>query len=148
MKVQPTKIIASTIALFVLSAVIIYGESLSLAFFTAESNGDDIVIEWRTLDEQNFLTFVIERKRASEETFRVVGEVKPNGFPSTYRFVDTDAFLRNSSKQQTSSNSIYQYRLKVIRQSNLSPLYSDVISVIHTVSSFRRTWGMIKELFR
>jgi hypothetical protein len=42
---------------------------------------------------------------------------------------------------------MYSYRIKVIAFDN-SVSYSNIVSVSHSVSGIRRTWGMIKEMFR
>ena len=135
------------LSLALVAVVWLSAEILSLAFFTAQSEDDQIVLEWRTLDETHIIRFEVERKRAKEEEFYKIGELPAKGFAATYRFVDTDAFQKATPHPKTQAN-IYQYRLKAVRTANLPPLYSETITVTHTVSSFRRTWGMIKELFR
>ncbi len=125
----------------------LYAETLSLVFFTAQSQENAIILEWRTYDETNIVRFEVERKREKESQFHKIGELPAKGFPATYHFTDADAFQKRAT-QPAVQGTVYQYRLKAIRNANLSPLYSETITVTHTVSSFRRTWGMIKELFR
>jgi hypothetical protein len=45
------------------------------------------------------------------------------------------------------SQKTYSYRLKIIFSDN-TYIYSDIALVKHKPSSIRRTWGMIKEMFR
>ena len=46
-----------------------------------------------------------------------------------------------------SAESEYSYRLKVFFKDHTYK-YSDEINVTHKTSSIRRTWGMIKEMFK
>ncbi len=117
---------------------------IAFDYFTARSNGKDIRIEWKTNREDDVAKFEIERSLAGQNDFRSIGSVTPKGNGSSYVFVDENAMI--AGKSATVSSTLYSYRIKAIGQS--STAFSQTISVSHTVSSVRRTWGMIKEMFR
>ena len=106
----------------------------------AESDGNNIVIQWATDDETGVRSFEIERKAGLYGQFFLLDEIAPKGSNSAYEYVD-DSALR------VTSESIYQYRLKILFTNGTS-IYSPEITVVHAVSSVRRTWGSIKAMFR
>ncbi len=137
--------------LIILPVFLLYAASLLLAVgveiesFVARSDDSDITIEWRTSGENNVKRFEVERSVKNSRDFAYIGTVKAKGSGSNYRYVDEDAFLKGSG--DIISGTIYFYRLKVIDISG-EFAYTDTITVSHTVSSVRQTWGMIKALFR
>ena len=133
----------STLTIFVLAFASLTAFSsgpLKEGSLTAQSDGSDILIRWATDDEANVRSFEIERKAGLYGQFFLLDEVAPKGSNSTYEYVD-DSTLRLTSE------SIYQYRLKILFADGTS-IYSPEITVIHAVSSVRRTWGSIKAMFR
>jgi len=106
---------------------------------TARSNGENIVIEWRTEKEVNIKNFVIQRKVVNVEQYSDIAEMNPKGDNSYYQFVDETAYK--------SSDAIYVYRLKIV-DTNSDISYSSEITVSHSVSGVKRTWGSIKAMFR
>lgn len=117
--------------------------------FVARSDGRAITLEWRTAQEQNISVYEIERSPAHQTDFKRVGSVQARGGQQVYRFIDENALVANvpGNHAATQSGVVYSYRLKIIDTGDKAT-YSSVISVAHTVSSVRRTWGMIKEMFR
>jgi len=106
---------------------------------SAESNGENITLKWQTTQESNLSYFVVERKSVSG-SFGVVSEsILSKGNNSSYEFVDENAFK--------TSDAVFIYRLKIIDSDN-QITYSGELSVTHSVSSVKRTWGSIKALFR
>jgi hypothetical protein len=55
-------------------------------------------------------------------------------------------FAKGDGSNDVQNNQL-QYRLKLVRPDK-SFTYSNSVSVTHSVSSIKRTWGMIKEMFR
>ncbi len=109
------------------------------SFVHAEPKGNDIVVQWKTEKEYGVVSFEIERKSEEVTEFRRLGRVMAKGSGSTYTFVDDGAFFKPQSGKE------FTYRIKAVGSVEY---YSSNATVVHEVSSVRRSWGMIKELFR
>jgi hypothetical protein len=109
-----------------------------LTFFHARSENENVVINWQTSEESNITEFVIERK-ASNSVFMEIGRLEAKGDNSLYSFVDQNAYK--------SDDVLFIYRLKIVGSDNAYS-YSNEITVSHTTSVGKRTWGSIKALFR
>lgn len=107
--------------------------------FQAISDGANIKLQWISNNESHIQSFEIERSTGNDNNFRYLASVNPKG-PSSYEFTDYSAFRKVSV--------IYYYRIKVIFSNSMNPVYVGPISVNHTVSGVRRTWGSIKAMFR
>jgi hypothetical protein len=108
--------------------------------FSAESDGSTIVIRWISEDETNVTAYELERKAGLYNQFFLLSVVDPLGNNTAYEYMD-DSALR------VGAESIYIYRVKV-RFADGTTAYSPEITVVHAVSSVRRTWGSIKAMFR
>jgi hypothetical protein len=106
---------------------------------TAVSNGSDIVLRWSTLDESGVERFDILRRAGTEGAFLLIGSERPKGNNSAYEYVDQQVFK--------SAAGIYQYKIRIVDGSPQPP-ESDVITVSHLSSAYKRTWGSIKAMFR
>mgnify|MGYP002784530441 CR=1 FL=1 len=117
--------------------------------FVARSDGRAITIEWRSSQEQSVNLYEVERSPANQNDFKRIGAVQARGSQQSYRFIDENALVASTSggNATTQGGAVYVYRLKII-DVNDKVSYSNTISVSHTISSVRRTWGMIKEMFR
>ncbi len=114
--------------------------------FTLTSNGKtSVILEWNTLDEQNIQHFEIERA-IQGQAFKNIATITPKGYPSTYKYTDEDATSRKSDGSVETKN-VYDYRIKVVFNNN-SYIYGATQSVSFELSVIKRTWGMIKEMFR
>lgn len=133
-----------TIALLLCTVFVVYAAETAFDFFTAKSDGKVIAIEWRASVEKGIRSYEIERA-SSDQVYRTVTTMDPKGSQYTYRFVDEDALMKGD--QQRIAARVYSYRLKMVAYDN-SVTYSNSVSVAHSVSGIRRTWGMIKEMFR
>jgi hypothetical protein len=104
---------------------------------SAYSNGTNIVVRWASDDETGVTGYTIERKAGGSSTFVRLTDpaLAPKGSGSAYEFVDNTAF-------RTLDN-FYQYRITAL---GVNAVY--YVSVNHSVSSVRRTWGSIKAMFR
>lgn len=109
-----------------------------IQYFNAKSEGDDIRLEWRTSEESNLKMFVVERK-THNNGFIEIGFVAPKGSNSSYVYVDQNVYK--------TTDLIFIYRLKIVENNNQFS-YSNEISVSHSVSGVKRTWGSIKAMFR
>jgi hypothetical protein len=106
---------------------------------TARSDGENIIVEWKTGEESSSLSkFIVERKTPNNG-FVEIGTVNPKGSNSFYTFVDNNIFKGNDY--------IFTYRLKIV-DSNSQITYSSEVSVSHSISGVKRTWGSIKAMFR
>ncbi len=112
--------------------------SATLEFFRGKSENGKVILEWKSKEEIAVKEFIIERK-SNIGDFVQIGSIPPKGNNSYYSFIDETAFK--------SSGSIYYYRLKII-DLNGSISYSNEITILHSVSSVKRTWGSIKAMFR
>ena len=110
-----------------------------LDFFQGRSDGNNIILEWRTRSESGMLAFEVQRKAGYNGEFLSIGTVEPKGSNSYYTYTDRSAFK--------SSLNVYVYRLKIVDGSTTAS-FSNEYTVSHNVSSVKRTWGSIKAMFR
>lgn len=126
--------------------VSVFAADVSMEYFTTRADGNSVAIEWVCTAERAVARFEVERS-TDGQTFRSVGVVEPRGAYQVYRFTDSDVLLKGGDTQQKVAGRSYSYRIKVIGTDNTIS-YSSVSSLVHNVSSVRRTWGMIKEMFK
>ncbi|MFZ1729804.1 MAG: hypothetical protein WBQ23_03320 [Bacteroidota bacterium] len=127
--------------LFVL--ILLAGTAISgafLDFFNGRSDGDNIVLEWKTRSESNLLRYEIQRKAGTNGDFVSLTTVSPKGSNSQYTYIDRSAYK--------DAESIYVYRLKIVETASGPSSFSNEITVSHSISSVKRTWGSIKAMFR
>jgi len=125
--------------LFVLAWTIARSEIIKTGSFQATSDGINITLRWITEDETHVARFEVERRAATEGEFMSIGSLDAKG-PSLYEFVDYSALNK--------AVDVYQYRIKIIFSNGTNPIYTTTLTVSHTVSGVRRTWGSIKAMFR
>jgi len=116
-----------------------------MEFFTARSDGRSITVEWKPTQEQNVLRYDIERS-TDNRNWTLIASLDPKGSGTTYRYVDNDV-LGKGSQNPTPSGTVYYYRLRIVGSDN-SLAYTASTAVTHNLSTVRRTWGMIKEMFK
>ncbi len=132
------KLFKISIFFLLLSTATLFAGAVLISF-TAESDGENIALKWTTTNETNLNYFLVERK-AVGGSFGVVSQpIQAKGDNSSYEFTDENAFKANDV--------LFIYRLKIVDKDNHSS-YSGEVSVSHSVSSVKRTWGSIKALFR
>jgi hypothetical protein len=116
---------------------------LTFEFFTGKTNSDGVLIEWKTGDESGTVKFEVERSASTPNSFIFIKSINATGSNSYYSIQDNGVdFLNNPG-----SASVYYYRLKCIG-ANGSYSYTNSITVVHTVSGIKNTWGSIKAIFR
>jgi hypothetical protein len=109
---------------------------------TAYSNGSYVIIRWVSEDETGVLAYKIERESGVSGAWVVLTSNFPTkGNNSSYEFIDENAFR--------TADTFYQYRISPVYDpsSGRSQDYYNV-SVLHSTSGVRRTWGSIKAMFR
>lgn len=106
--------------------------------FKARSVDGNVELEWSTGEEKDLIRFEVQRQAGLRGDYVKIGEVAPKGSNSTYRFVDKSAYKVNDS--------LYKYRLAIVSTDGTT--YSRELTVLHSVSGVKRTWGSIKAMFR
>lgn len=109
-----------------------------LDYFHAKSEDGQVKIEWRTGEEPDVKEFVLERKSVNGP-YMPIASLVPRGSNSVYEFVDDNAFK--------TEDVVFIYRLKIVGHDG-SNTYSSEVSVSHSISGVKRTWGSIKAMFR
>lgn len=127
----------STLFIVFLLVASVYGGAI-IQFIQASSESDNIKIEWQTGEESDVQKFVLERK-TPQSSYTEITSLSPKGDYSYYSYVDKNAYKANGV--------IFNYRLKIVDNSGQIS-YSKEITVSHSVSSVKRTWGSIKAMFR
>ncbi len=135
-----------TLITFLLSITLAFASNNIIQTFKAVSNNEKVNIEWRTQSETNVVRFEIERS-ASGNNFKMIGNKKAKGYATNYTFCDSDTFFKTAPTNELLSKNAITYRLKIVYKDN-SYDYSDEVIVTHSMSSVKRTWGMIKEMFK
>ncbi len=136
----------SFVALF-LGWAVLFGSETYIESVSATSNGKDIIIEFKTSNEKNIASFEIERS-INNGTFKKIGSLEAKGFPTYYKYIDYEAFLRDETgKDGQITGNNYSYRIKIIFNDNSFSL-TNTVNVSHSVNGIYRTWGMIKAMFR
>lgn len=115
--------------------------SVSLQYFVARDNANGVLVEWKTNDEGGTVKFEIERSADTPDNFIFIDYKNATGNNSYYSYQD------NSVEFGSRSSSIYYYRLKCV-EGNGNYTFTNHITVSHTVSGIRSTWGSIKAIFR
>ncbi|MCB2203431.1 hypothetical protein KQI65_01680 [bacterium] len=132
------RLLGISLVLLIVSATAFGGAFLD--FFNGRSDGENIILEWKTRSESNLLRYEIQRKAGQDGEFVTLSTVNPKGSNSLYSFTDRSAYK--------ATESIYVYRLKIVEASGSPASFSNEITVSHSVSSVKRTWGSIKAMFR
>ena len=130
------------ILLFVLLFSGLVYASVTLQYFTARDNANGVLVEWKTLDEGGTVRFEIERSADTPDNFIYINYKNATGNNSYYSYQDNSVDFGGGR-----ISSIYYYRLKCVEE-NGNYTYTNHITVSHTVSGIRSTWGSIKAIFR
>jgi hypothetical protein len=127
------------VCLFIIAHTIVLADIFKNNSLKASSDGSNVILQWVTEDETNVARFDVERRTGADGSFLPVASLDAKGV-SSYEFVDYSVFRK--------STTVYEYRIKVVFLDNSNPVYTGPVSVSHTVSGVRRTWGSIKAMFR
>lgn len=117
-----------------------------LEYFRANSDGKVITIEWKSKSENNISSYEIERAAPNQFFEKIHSENAKNIVNAEYSYIDNEAYYKDNDDNRINSDDIYSYRIKIVYKDN-SYSFSNTINVEHKVSSIRRTWGMIKQMF-
>ncbi len=134
-----------TIAIVFILATLAASANSLLDYFKAWSEGNSVVIEWKCGNELSVSRYELQRS-SDGSSYTAVETFYTKGSGSVYKHTDEDVFFKGGSNE-VQSDTRYYYRVKIINVDN-SFVYSSTVSVSPNISSIRRTWGMIKEMFR
>lgn len=138
--------ILTAIIIFLAAATLIAGGAV-YNYFKAKSDGNVIAVQWRSNSEKDVSRYEILRSSDSEHYFRIHSE-KPKGDFTNYSHVDESAYKTGGDGSKPMSANVYSYKLKIVFDNGDDPVYSSAEFVTHKVSGVKRTWGMIKEMFK
>lgn len=144
-------------AIFILFTVlavsnVAFGFSELLSYLKGHADADAITLDWQSGNEAGVINYSIERSDIKSDNFTELSVLAATGSNSTYHFRDVNF---NSMAQQGQSSDgahivpmsdLYKYRLKINYSNAVS--YSQTITVTKPTAGVKRTWGMIKEMFR
>lgn len=134
------KFYITSIILLIFASGLLYG-AVSLQYFVARDNANGVLVEWKTNDEGGTVRFEIERSADTPDNFIFIENKAATGNNSYYSYQDNSVDIGGRTA------SIYYYRLKCV-EPNGNYTYTNHITVSHTVSGIRSTWGSIKAIFR
>lgn len=133
------------IILLVLTATVMMAVETTIETFRARSTGSSVKIEWRSASEQGLSSYEIERA-GSDNVYRFVTSLPVRGNNQAYTYLDEEAFAKRDRDADIAGVQL-TYRLRIVH-SDRTVTYSNAVSVTHSVSGIKQTWGMIKEMFR
>ncbi len=125
---------------------VLFAAEIVIDSFKAKKQGDDVKIEWNTRTEANILHFEVQRS-GSANTFKTIATIKAKGSPSSYTYRDTDSFRKIVYNNELQASNIVTYRIRIVYNADADG-YSDELIVMEESASIKRTWGMIKEMFK
>ena len=114
--------------------------AITLDFFSAKPANDGILIEWKSINEDGVSVYTIERSADNLNNFISIKNINATGNNSYYSYLDENVMIKMTS-------TVYYYRLKCIKPDG-TYTYTNAITVIHSVSGIKETWGSIKAIFR
>ena len=140
-----------------LAVVFVVGSGFAFAFtevisyLKGRAETDAVVLEWQSGTEDGVKSFSVERSDIKSSDFSEVAILPATGSNSYYKFRDAAVNMAplNGGVNQSPKlplSDLYKYRLKINYAKEIS--YSQTISVTRPSSGVKRTWGMIKEMFR
>ncbi|TNE36455.1 hypothetical protein EP342_00480 [bacterium] len=133
------------ISIFLILITTLWASTLDFTRLNARPEGDNVVVEWILGEESGVASY--EVYRANNGFYTKIADKDAKGDNTSYKFVDVEAFIKNSKSAQVHEKIDLKYKIKV-RYNNGTFKDSQDIEVSYNVSSVKRTWGMIKELFR
>jgi hypothetical protein len=129
---------------------IAFGYTEVLTYLKGHPETDAIVIDWQSGTETGVKSYSIERSDIKTNNFTEIGSVSATGNNSSYHYRDAAvsgaASNTGGSGHTAPLSDLYQYRIRMNYDNAIS--YSQTIKVTRPAASVKRTWGMIKEMFR
>ncbi len=128
-----------------------FGFSELLTYLKGHADADAITLDWQSGTETGVKSYAIERSSINSDDFREIGSTVATGNNSSYHYRDANVTTMPQQGTSNSGNSaplsdLFKYRLKINYGNAVS--YSQTITVTRPSAGVKRTWGMIKEMFR
>jgi hypothetical protein len=122
-----------------------------LTYLKGRVDADAILIEWQSGNEVGVLKYTVERSDIKTNDFEELAAIPSTGNNSSYRYRDASVNEiapngNGSGGHKAPLADLYKYRIKLNYTDAVS--YSQSITVTRPSSGVKRTWGMIKEMFR
>ena len=135
------------ILIFLLVAVVTaLALEVEVDYLRARSTGSAVEIEWQSAAEHALKSYEVERA-SEDQIFRYVATVTAKGSNHAYKYTDDEAFGKGDGTDGNTASTYFTYRLRLVNSDGTSA-YTTTVGVSHNVSTVKRTWGMIKEMFR
>ncbi|MCX7929251.1 MAG: hypothetical protein N2663_00800 [Chlorobi bacterium] len=136
---------AHLLALLCIAALAARAAEVAVEYLSARSDGRSITVEWKAVTERDVFRYDIERS-TDNRTWVLIASLDPKGSGTVYRYVDSEV-LGKGSGDPSAAGRVYYYRLRIVGTDN-SATHTSSTAVTHNLSTVRRTWGMIKEMFK
>jgi hypothetical protein len=142
-------------ALFVLLALslagVAFGFSEVITYLKGTPGTDAITLDWQSGVETGVRSYAVERSDLKTSDFKEIGSVTATGNNSTYHYRDAainGANIKgsNGGGSVVPLSDLFKYRIRINYDNAVS--YSQTIPVTRPSAGVKRTWGMIKEMFR
>lgn len=123
-----------------------------LTYLKGRVDADAILVEWQSGNELGVVNYTVERSEIKSNDFEELSTITSSGNNSSYRYRDAsiNEIAPNSGmgsgRNKAPLADLYKYRIKINYADAVS--YSQSITVTRPSSGVKRTWGMIKEMFR
>jgi hypothetical protein len=127
------------------------GFSEVLTYLKGSAGTDSVTLDWQSGVETGVRSYAIERSDIKTSDFKEIGSLVATGNNSTYHYRDAainGANIKGSggSHSVVPLSDLFKYRIRLNYDNAVS--YSQTISVTRPSAGVKRTWGMIKEMFR
>ena len=137
-------------ALFLLLIVcftgVAFGFTEVLTYLKGRAETDAVSLDWQSGTETGVKSYAIERSDYKTSDFKEIGTVNATGNNSTYHFRDAVMTNGSANHSNTPLSDLFKYRIRINYANAVS--YSQTIPVTRPSAGVKRTWGMIKEMFR
>ena len=141
--------------LFVLLTFSLAGVALGftevLTYLKGSPSTDSITLDWQSGVETGVKSYAVERSEKNTSDFKEIATIAATGNNSTYHYRDAaipGAKMNgsNGSGSIVPYSDLFKYRIRINYENAVS--YSQTINVTRPSAGVKRTWGMIKEMFR
>lgn len=128
-----------------------FGFSEVLTYLKGRAETDAIALDWQSGTETGIKSYAVERSDIKTSDFKEIGSVTATGNNSTYHYRDiavNGAPISGSGSSHSNMplSDLFKYRIRLNYDNAVS--YSQTITVTRPSAGVKRTWGMIKEMFR
>lgn len=122
-----------------------------LTYLKGRAETDAISLDWQSGTETGVKTYTVERSDYKTSDFKEISTITATGNNSSYHYRDAavnSAPMSGSGSGHTNMpmSDLFKYRIRINYANAVS--YSQTIPVTRPSAGVKRTWGMIKEMFR